>query len=83
VQDLVGVRVADPGDVRLRAQHALDLGTALRLQDAVEHLDGEGRVERVGPQPRDARHLVGGAHHPDRERLLRAVLGEVEARAVI
>ena len=83
MQDLVGVRVPDARDHRLRAQHALDLRAPLGREDAREHVDREPRVERVGPEGRDALDILRIAHEVDREGLLRARLREVEARAVV
>ena len=59
VQELVGVGVADARDRALVAQHALDLRATGLVEDALEDLDRERVVERVGSQARDAGHLLG------------------------
>ncbi len=45
-------------------------------------LEGESRRERVRTEPRDPGHLARVAHDVDREALLRAGLGHVEAGAL-
>ncbi|CAG7631305.1 hypothetical protein SBRY_20760 [Actinacidiphila bryophytorum] len=79
MQDLVGVRVADPGDHALVPQHPLDL-PPLPPQQPREQLRREVRPQRVGPEPRDPRHLLRVPHDIDRQVLLRPGLRDVEPR---
>src|SRR3954469_18249721 len=81
MQDLVGVRVADARNLRLVAQQALDL-RAVTTDHVAEPVEGEVIREGVGAEPRDAGHLLWVADDIDGEALLRALLGQVEARAV-
>src|SRR3954452_9280189 len=81
VQDLVGVGVADAGQLRLVAQQALDLRAVAREQRP-EVLERVAVGERVGPEPGYARDLLRVADDVHRKSLLRALLGEVEASSV-
>src|SRR2546423_14757229 len=81
MQDLVGVRVADARDLRLVAQQALDL-RAVTTDQVPEPVEGEVIGERIRAEPRDAGHLLRVADDIDGEALLRALLGQGEARAV-
>ena len=79
VQDLVGVRVADPGDQPLIAEQPFDLGTA-GPDDLTEPGHGEAVRQRIDPQAGDARHLGRVVHHVEREALARARLVQLEPR---
>ncbi len=82
VQDLVGVGVADPGDLALVAQQALDLLVA-GGREGGEPLDGELLGERVDAERGDGRHVEWVGDDMHRQPLACAVLAEVEARAVV
>ncbi len=80
MQDLVAVGVADAGDQGLVAQGALDLA-ALVLEEGGEAGLVEVVRQRVRAQAGDARDLLGVLDHVDRQALLGARLGQVEALA--
>jgi hypothetical protein len=65
------------------AQHSLDLLAALLLQDLAEPLEGEVVGQRVGAEGGDAGDLERVADQVDRQPLLGAGLGDVEAGLVV
>ena len=83
MEQLVGVGVADPGDRALVTEHALDLGASGAGQDLLERLDGELVGQRVWAEAGDALDVVRRADDVQREGLLGAGLGDVEAGLVV
>ena len=81
MQDLIGIRVADPRDHRLVAQQALDL-LPRAVRQGRERVAVEGGIERIRPELGDALDLERVLDDVDRKPLLRSLLGEVEAAVV-